>query len=178
MRTLKYGIVLFIGVTLGTLASPLTFPMMKQMFPDVPPTTTASGNRVPELQINLPANHQTAESRVLIWKSSIPPHQSAHSDLPLHRHNYSRVLVPLTEGTLTRKDLDGTITTYNLVKGKPLFLPADSAEGFHTDENEGQTMIEVNVIQFNYPEKISVQKLTTEDLDTAVQKYNHGTRLR
>lgn len=170
MNALKSGMLVLIGIALGTIASPITAPLLHNIVAEKPPMLAFMGNRVPEMKISLPATHQPGESQILIWKSIIPPHQDSSSDLPLHRHHYSRMLIPLTDGTLTRKDADGAITHYVLAKGKPLFLPEDRQDGFHTDENEGDTTIEVNVIQFNHSDKVHAEKLTQQDLETAVQR--------
>ena len=77
--------------------------------------------------------------------------------------NMTRILIPLTEGVLQRRDADGSTTDYILTVGKPLFLPEDTENGFHTDENLGNKPIEVMVVQFTQT-PISVEKLSAADL--------------
>lgn len=129
-------------------------------------TTESSGRRIPELKVDLSSN--AGSSEVMIWRSIIPPKQANTSGLSMHRHNYSRLLIPLTPGTLQRVDADGSTTNYILEVGKPVPLTVDTADGFHTDENLGNKPIEVMVVQFNQAEAVSFSPLEDADLKTAI----------
>jgi hypothetical protein len=124
-----------------------------------PPIIT--GYRDLEMRVDIAGNE------MMIWKTVIPPVQKQSPGIAMHRHEYARILLPLTEGILQRRDADGSVTDYILEIGKPLLLPEDTEEGFHTDENLGKTPIEVIVLQFTQT-PVKAEKLTAEDLSSVM----------
>jgi hypothetical protein len=100
---------------------------------------------------------------MMIWKTVILPAQKNTPGIALHRHEHARILIPLTKGVLQRRDFDGQTTDYALNIGKPVFLPEDTAAGFHTDENLGKEPIQVIVLQFT-KSPVLVEKLTQADV--------------
>jgi len=81
---------------------------------------------------------------VSVWKSIIMPNQP----LTLHRHDHARALVALTDGQLQVVDKAGKrLDTYNLVRGKAIWLKADPPGQMHADVNASGKPIEVIVVQ-------------------------------
>ncbi|MGA2655298.1 MAG: hypothetical protein ABSF18_04900 [Gammaproteobacteria bacterium] len=149
--------ILFIlfGVFLG-----LAVPYSYKAFTKIP---MSSGYRDLEMKVNV------AGDNILIWKTTIPPEHEGKPGIHVHRHEYARVVIPLTEGVLRRRDSNGEVTDYPLHIGKPLFLPADTPTGFHTDVNTGRQPIEVMVVQFTQ-EPVTVTELMPGDLQTILFK--------
>ncbi|MFI4954798.1 MAG: hypothetical protein ACHP9Y_02685 [Gammaproteobacteria bacterium] len=155
----------FLGIGATLLSQHLILPFANRLVHSEAP----SSHRVPELKVLLDPTHPNSScGEVLVWKSTIAPQQNNQPGLSLHRHNYARFLIPLTTGTLQRKDANGKETLYSLDIGQALFLPEDDPNGFHTDENLGATPIEVVVVQFNKNPPIKAEKLTDAELKTAV----------
>ena len=98
------------------------------------------------------ASQQTASRRepqfeneyVSVWKSIIMPNQP----LTLHRHEHGRALIALTDGRLQVVDKSGkTLDTYNLTRGKAMWLKPDPPGQMHADVNGSGKPIEVIVVQ-------------------------------
>ncbi len=120
-----------------------------------------TGYRDLEMRLDIAGNE------MMIWKTVIPSEQKNQPGIAMHRHEYARILLPLTDGVLQRRDADGSVTDYLLEIGKPLLLREDTEEGFHTDENLGSTPIEVIVLQFTQT-PVTAEKLTAEDLSSVL----------
>ncbi|MFI4957505.1 MAG: hypothetical protein ACHQAX_09920 [Gammaproteobacteria bacterium] len=165
MRHLNQILVLLTGALIGTASSPWTLPFVSEL---TGKADSRNGYRVPELKIDLSSDKGTSE--IMIWKSVIPAATNNTAGLAMHRHNYARTLIPMTEGVLQRRDADGKTTDYVLTPGKPLLLPADTPQGFHTDENFGKKPIEVVVVQFNQSSPVKYSALTEEDIKSSFGK--------
>lgn len=119
------------------------------------------GYRELEMKVNI-AGHD-----MMIWKTVIAPQKDNEPGIAMHRHEYARVLIPLTQGVLQRRDADGSTTDYLLEIGKPLLLPEDTADGFHTDENLGKMPLEIMVLQFTQSQ-VRAEQLTAQHLQGVV----------
>ena len=149
-----------IGVAIGALVTISLQHLTK------PENTITQSQRTPELKIALEPNQANSNcGEVFVWKSTIMPEQKG---LNMHRHNYARMLIPLTTGVLTRVEGNGAQTHYDLQPGKPVFLSDDTPEGFHTDENLGSAPIEVVVVQFNKQPPVIASPLSVEELNQAL----------
>ncbi len=149
----------FIFVLLGLFLG-LALPYAYQAFTKAPMTT---GFRDLEMKVNV------AGDDLLIWKTVIPAGQESKPGIHAHRHEFARVVIPLTEGVLRRLDNNGEAIDYKLKIGKPFFLAADTPTGFHTDLNTGRNPIEVIVVQFT-KEPAFVEELKPADLQTIMFK--------
>lgn len=145
----KSALLILLGVLLGIVGLDVY-----QSFKNHSMTT---GYRDLEMRLNIAGNE------MMIWKTVIPPEQKNSPGIAMHRHEYARILLPLTDGILQRRDADGSVTDYVLKIGKPLLLSEDTKDGFHTDENLGKTPIEVIVLQFTQT-PVSTENLTAADL--------------
>lgn len=90
---------------------------------------------------------QLSNTKVNVWKTIIYP--SSKQVLPMHRHDYDRVLVALTAGTLKITNNKGKTHYLRLKKGKAYYLAKDTPNELHNDENITNHPIEVIVIQLN-----------------------------
>lgn len=151
----KSFLFILLGVFLG-----LAVPYGYHAFTKIP---MSSGYRDLEMKVNV------AGDDILVWKTVIPPEQEGKPGIHVHRHEFARVVIPLTEGNLRRIDNTGEIVDYKLVVGKPFFLNADTPTGFHTDVNLGRLPIEVIVVQFT-KEPATVTELTPADLQAILFK--------
>lgn len=144
-----------IGIFLGYLV-PYTF----HAFTKIPVT---SGYRDLEMKIDV------AGQEIYIWRTVIAPEHEGKPGLDVHRHEYARVIIPLTGGVLRRKESTGETINYDLTVGKPIFLPADLPSTHHTDLNPGKEVIEVIVVQFTQ-DPVTVKQLNPEDLQKVMFK--------
>ncbi len=140
-------------ILFGTLIGALT-PVLYHAYTASSITT---GHRNLEMKLDVAGNE------MMIWKTLIPVQQQNTSGIAMHRHEYARILLPLSEGVLQRRDANGATTDYLLEVGKPILLPEDTEEGFHTDENLGKQPIEVIVLQFTQT-PVTAENLTAADL--------------
>jgi hypothetical protein len=86
---------------------------------------------------------QFENDEVRVWKSIILP----NSSLPLHRHDYPRVITPLVSGTMKIVGQDGSSETHVWETDKSYWLPANAPGTLHTDVNAGDKPIEVMVVE-------------------------------
>lgn len=86
-----------------------------------------------------------SNASVNVWKSIIYP--SAKQVLAMHRHDFDRVLVALTDGTLKVTNNRGKIHYLRLKKDTAYFLKKDIPNEMHTDENITSHPIKVMVIE-------------------------------
>lgn len=96
---------------------------------------TTTTKRIPQL-----SNH-----RVNVWQTIIYP-TKLHT-LTMHRHDYDRVVVALSSGTLKVTNDKGKIHYLKLEKGKSYYLTKDPANQLHSDENISPNRIKVVVIE-------------------------------
>lgn len=92
---------------------------------------------------------QFENEHVRVWKTTIPPNER----LPLHRHDYGRVLVSLKGGPLTRFESDGKESIIPLENAKALWANADPQNELHGDYNPSDRPIEVMVIEVKHTAK-------------------------
>ncbi len=91
--------------------------------------------RIPEL----------SNEKVNVWKTIIYPTYKAK--LKMHRHDYDRIVVALTNGILKVTNNQGKIHYLKLKKGKSYYLHKDPTDELHTDENTTNHPIAVVVIE-------------------------------
>lgn len=103
-------------------------------------TTTASAQS--------PVSHhvqQFENSRVNVWKTIIYP--TIQQTISMHRHEYDRVVVALTSGTLKVKNDKGKVHYLHLKKDKAYYLSKDVPNELHSDQNVSNHPIKVIVIE-------------------------------
>jgi hypothetical protein len=87
---------------------------------------------------------QFENAHMRVWKSIIMPKQP----LRLHRHEFGRALIALTDGQLKVVDANGkTMTTYNWERGRAYWLGPDPTGQTHADVNDTAQPIEVIVVE-------------------------------
>jgi quercetin dioxygenase-like cupin family protein len=86
---------------------------------------------------------QFDNEHVRVWKSIIAPNQP----LSMHRHEHPRTLVALVGGTVKIVSDKGATKTVTWETGKAYWLPADPPGELHADVNEGDSPIEVIVVE-------------------------------
>lgn len=84
-------------------------------------------------------------SKVNVWKTIVYP--SSQTKLKMHRHDYDRVVVALTDGVFKITNNFGKIHYFRLKKGESYFLKKDPINELHTDENLSSHAISVVVIE-------------------------------
>ena len=80
---------------------------------------------------------------VTVWKTTITPHHP----LKMHRHDHPRVVVALTDVTLTVMNDQHKTHSILLKKGQSTFLKADQLGELHGDTNTSKYPEEVIVIE-------------------------------
>ena len=96
---------------------------------------TTQTKRIPEF----------SNDRVNVWKTVIYP--SKASVLKMHRHEYDRVVVALTDGVLKVTNDKNKVHYLKLQQGKSYYLPKDPKDELHMDENITKHPIDVIVIE-------------------------------
>lgn len=86
---------------------------------------------------------QFENEHVRAWKSIILPDQP----LTMHRHEQSRALIALTDGTLDIVQDSGARETVHWEAGKAYWLTRDEPGTMHADENMSDQPIEVIVVE-------------------------------
>ncbi len=94
-----------------------------------------STTRIPQF-----SNHQ-----VNVWKTIIYP--SASKRLTLHRHDYDRIVVALSNGLLKVTNQKGQTHYLRLKKNQAYYLTRDPLHEWHYDENVTKQPITVMVIE-------------------------------
>jgi redox-sensitive bicupin YhaK (pirin superfamily) len=101
---------------------------------------------------SLAASQQTGATRripqfeneeVRVWKSIIMPQQP----LSMHRHGHPRAIIALAGGTLKIVKQSGESRSVVWETGKAYWLTADPPAELHGDVNEGNSPIEVMVVE-------------------------------
>jgi beta-alanine degradation protein BauB len=80
---------------------------------------------------------------VKVWKSVIFP----DAPLAMHRHEYPRVIVAMTGGTMKIVEQNGPAESHVWETGKAYWLPANPPHTMHADVNAGDKPIEVVVVE-------------------------------
>ncbi|MFA6037125.1 MAG: hypothetical protein WC748_03260 [Legionellales bacterium] len=129
------------------------------------------GQRELEMKINfVPKDLHHPQGELMIWKTIIPVAQENIPGIALHRHTDARIIIPLTAGILQRREPNGVTKDYPLTIGQPIFLPEDTIDGYHTDENLSDEPIKVMVLQFKNLTGFTVEELTEKDVQTVLIK--------
>lgn len=88
---------------------------------------------------------QFSNDKVNVWETVIYP--NTHQKIPLHRHDFNRVLVALDNGTLKIINDQGKVHYLKLLKDKAYYLAKDVPNETHSDENISAHPIRVMVIE-------------------------------
>ena len=94
-------------------------------------------------QVQGPRIAQFENSDVKVWKTTVMP----HAPLEMHTHEYPRVIVALTGGTMKVVHEDGTSDLNKWETGKAYWLSAEQGKRRHADANDGEKPIEVMVVE-------------------------------
>lgn len=86
---------------------------------------------------------QFENQHVKVWKTLIMPNQP----LSMHRHDSSRVIVPLKGGTLQVIEQNGDEHDLEFKEGSALWLEKDPLNTLHADINRNDFPVEVMVIE-------------------------------
>lgn len=86
-----------------------------------------------------------SNEKVKVWKSIIYP--TRQEQLVMHRHDHDRVVVALDDGVLKIVNSEQHVHFLTFKQGKAYFLPKDPKGMMHTDENVGQHVLRVMVIE-------------------------------
>lgn len=88
---------------------------------------------------------QFSNDQVNVWKTVIYP--ASNQALSMHRHEYDRVVVALSDGLLKITNDKGKTHYWKLEKNKAYYLTNDPAGELHKDENMTSHPITVMVIE-------------------------------
>ena len=91
---------------------------------------------------------QFQNSKVTVWKTIIYP--TKQQTIAMHRHDYDRVVVALTDGTLKVKNDKGKVHYLHLKKDQAYYLKKDVPNELHSDQNVSGHRISVMVIELKY----------------------------
>jgi quercetin dioxygenase-like cupin family protein len=86
---------------------------------------------------------QFENEQVKVWKSIIMPRQP----LSMHRHDHPRAIIALAGGTLKIVKASGESRSVVWETGKAYWLTADPPGELHGDVNEGNSPLEVMVVE-------------------------------
>lgn len=88
---------------------------------------------------------QINNTKVNVWKTIIYPTKKAQ--LMMHRHDYDRVVVALTDGLLKVTNSKDQVHYLKLEKGMSYYLKKDPEGELHVDENMTKHPVSVVVIE-------------------------------
>lgn len=88
---------------------------------------------------------QFSNEKINAWKTIIYPKST--QVLTMHRHDYDRVIVALSNGLLKITNNEGKIHYLTLEKNKAYYLTKDPLHELHKDENMSKHPITVMVIE-------------------------------
>lgn len=89
---------------------------------------------------------QFSNDKTNVWKTIIYP--TSTQGLKMHRHDYDRVVVALSNGLLKITNNKGKMHYLKLEKNKAYYLTKDPLNELHKDENMTKHPITVMVIEF------------------------------
>ncbi len=89
--------------------------------------------------------NQFSNTHVNVWKTIVYP--TSKQTLAMHRHDYDRVVVALSDGMLKITNDKGQTHLLKLKKDKAYFLNKDPKNEQHMDENISQKPVKVMVIE-------------------------------
>jgi len=70
----------------------------------------------------------------------------AHEVSVLHRDEYPHIVIPLKGGTITRLEVDGSMTDVDFPEGKVIFRKTDPVGEFHRSINNTSNPIELIIV--------------------------------
>jgi len=88
---------------------------------------------------------QFSNDKTNVWKTIIYP--TSTQVLKMHRHDYDRVIVALSNGLLKITNDKGKTHYLKLLKNKAYYLTKDPSHELHQDENMSKHPITVMVIE-------------------------------
>lgn len=88
---------------------------------------------------------QVNNKKVRVWQTLVYP--SSKQKLAMHRHEYPRVVVALTDGEFKITNDKGKIHYWTLEKNKAYYLAADPKGELHNDENMSKHVVKVMVVE-------------------------------
>lgn len=88
---------------------------------------------------------QFSNTETNVWKTIIYP--TSDQVLSMHRHDYDRVIVALSDGLLKITNDKGETHYMKLVKNNAYYLSKDPVHELHKDENVSKHPITVMVIE-------------------------------
>ena len=88
---------------------------------------------------------QFSNDKTNVWETIIYP--TSNQVLAMHRHNYDRVIVALSDGLLKITNNKGKTHYLRLAKNKAYYLTKDPLHVLHKDENMTKHPITVMVIE-------------------------------
>lgn len=94
---------------------------------------TSQGQRIPQFE----------NQDVKVWKTIMMP----NAPLEMHTHEYPRVIIALSGGTMKVVNESGTPDVHQWETGKAYWLSAEQGKRRHADANEGDKPIEVMVVE-------------------------------
>ncbi|MDP3560091.1 MAG: hypothetical protein Q8R79_07085 [Legionellaceae bacterium] len=92
-----------------------------------------------------------SNAQVAVWKTVIYPNSKQR--LAMHRHEYNRVMVALSDGVLKITNDKGKTHYMKLEKNKAYYLTKDIPNELHMDENITRHPISVMVIELKENQK-------------------------
>lgn len=88
---------------------------------------------------------QINNAKVNVWKTIV--YTTKKAQLTMHRHDYDRVVVALTDGLLKITNNQNQVHYLKLEKGMSYYLKKDPAGELHVDENMTNYPVSVVVIE-------------------------------
>jgi hypothetical protein len=104
---------------------------------------TASVSLTPQEKNQTTRVPQFENDQVKVWKSIVIP----NAPLSMHRHDHSRVIIPIVGGTMKIVQQSGASEIHRWDSGKAYWLTPDPPDKLHADVNAGTTPIEVMVVE-------------------------------
>ena len=86
-----------------------------------------------------------SNNKANVWKTIIYP--TSDQTLKMHRHEYDRVLVALSNGTLKITNSKNETHYMKLKKHKAYYLKKDPSDELHKDENISKHPISVMIVE-------------------------------
>jgi phosphoribosylanthranilate isomerase len=88
---------------------------------------------------------QLNNEQVKVWQTIVYP--SEKNKLVMHRHDFARVVVALTDGVFKITNDKGKTHLWTLEKNKAYYLAKDPVNELHSDENMTDHAIKVMVVE-------------------------------
>ena len=104
---------------------------------------TASVSLTPQEKSQTTRVPQFENDQVKVWRSIVVP----NAPLSMHRHDHSRVIIPVVGGTMKIVQQSGASEVHQWDAGKAYWLTPDPPDKLHADVNAGTKPIEVMVVE-------------------------------